>query len=75
MKIWKRVFRAVHFPVLAISEIACIKVLTKTGLLKRVVTISELDDSLGQTGAKCSVDSSSVMIAASSLLQDDVERL
>lgn len=58
---------------LAMSEIACVKNLTTTGLLERAMTTSDLYDLVRKTNAQCSAENFSVMIAAHMLVWDDVE--
>lgn len=60
---------------LATSETACLRILTSTVLLDRVVTTSDLHDSVGKTDAQCFVGSFSVMIAAGVLMLDDVREV
>lgn len=60
--------RSVLFPVLAISETVCLRVLKRTGLLERAVVTSDLDDAVEETEAQCSVESSSVTTATSRLV-------
>lgn len=67
--------RTVGFRVLPISQTASLKLLTSTGLLKSVATTLDLDDLVEKTRVQCSVQSSSVMIAASTLGRDDGEKL
>lgn len=49
----KRVSLAVRFRVLAKSKVTCLRVLTRTRLLKRGVTRSSLDNLVRKTGAHC----------------------
>lgn len=60
---------------LAISEIACLRIWTRTGLVERDVTTSDLEESTGKTEAQCSVESFSVMEEASMIVRDDKERM
>lgn len=66
-------FLAEHFRALAISGIACLRTLTETGLLERVVATSDLKDSVEKIEAHCFVEKSSVVIAASMLVWDDID--
>lgn len=54
---------------------ACQRPLARSALLERVVPTSDLNDSIGKTGAQCFVKSSSVMTAASVLVSDDGEEV
>lgn len=58
---------------LAILEITCLGIVTRTALLERVVIASDLDDSVKRTAAQSSVDNFSVMRAASMSVWDKIE--
>lgn len=60
--------RAVRFRVIGVSEIACLKFLTKTGLLERSLIMSDLEKSLENTEDHCFVEHSYVMIVATLLV-------
>lgn len=70
-----KVPRAAGFGVLAMSGIACLRIFLRTRPLERVVTTSDLHDYVGERKAQCSVESCSVMIAASMFLWDEIERV
>lgn len=52
----------------AIPEIACLRVLTSTKLLKRAMTTSALDKPVETTKTQCSVESSSLILVAGKLV-------
>lgn len=62
--------RVVRYRVLLISETGCVRLWTKTGLLERVLTTSDLDGSVGKIKAPCLVKNSSVLKAAVALALD-----
>lgn len=52
---------------------ACRRSLKRKRLLDRMMTISDLDDSVRKKRTQCSVEASSVMVAATVVVQDDVK--
>lgn len=58
-----------------ISETAYLRFLTRTGLLERLLTASDLNDFVKKTKARCSVGRCSMMTAKSMLAWDDMEEM
>lgn len=55
------------------SKTACLNVLARTGLLGRVLITPDLEESVGNTEAHCSVESACVMIPASASVSDKMD--
>lgn len=55
------------------SEIACLRSLTRAGLLERLLITSYLKESVGNTKVHCAVETFRVMMAASMFVQDETD--
>lgn len=65
--------RAVGFGVLAITEISCLRLWRRTGLLEMMVITSDLEDSAGKKQGQDAAERFSVIIATNMLVVDDTE--
>lgn len=67
--------RAVRLRVLETSETACLGILARTRLGKRVMITSDMEESARHKEAHWSVESSCVMIAASMFVWNEVDEV